>query len=76
MLLEMQYLTPFNCPECGDHTFETEEPIETAMDFAESHCANCGHELSETEIVTESKSIPESAIELMLESAAEINRPR
>jgi len=46
------------------------------MDLAEAHCMNCGHELTENEIVVEAKTIPESAIEQILGSAAEINRPQ
>jgi transcription initiation factor IIE alpha subunit len=71
----MQYLTPFTCPKCGEHTFETGESIETAMDLAGSRCSNCGHVLTEKEILAELKTIPESTIEVMLENAAELNRP-
>ena len=69
-----QYQTPLSCIECQQHIFQTEEPIETAMDLAGATCANCGHALTEHHILTELKTIPDEAITKMLEDAAEIQR--
>jgi hypothetical protein len=31
----MQYTTPFNCPECGEHIFQTDAALRSALDFIE-----------------------------------------
>jgi transcription elongation factor Elf1 len=53
-----QHRTPFTCPDCQEHTFETEAEILSEQDFAGAECTNCGHMLMEDEIAHEMESIP------------------
>ncbi len=70
----MQYATPFTCPDCSEHTFETEAELFSEHDFTGSSCTNCGHELTDEEINLQGKTLPAGAIPKMLEDAAALNR--
>jgi len=48
----MQYTTPFSCPDCGEHTFETEADLRSERDLIDANCINCGYALSEEDIVS------------------------
>ncbi len=66
----MQYTTPFTCPDCGEHTFETEiEPLSSEEDLVGATCTNCGHELMEGEIANEVSRVPSSAVQKMVSDA-------
>ena len=69
----MQYSTPFTCPECTEHTFETEAELHSQNDLAGSTCTNCGHELTPQEITAQASTLPASAISKMLADAAALN---
>jgi Zn ribbon nucleic-acid-binding protein len=68
-------LSPFACIQCGEHIFETDKAVESAIDLAEATCTHCGHELTESEIISQLRAIPDAAIAQMLENAAELQRP-
>lgn len=62
----VQYSTPFSCPDCSEHTFETEAELESEKDLANSTCTNCGHVLESAEIAAQAKALPAGAIEKMI----------
>ncbi len=62
----VQYATPFRCPECGEHTFQTDKRPESSVAFDEAECTNCGHVLTIEEIQTQAPTLPSGAIEAML----------
>ncbi|HVG26073.1 MAG TPA: hypothetical protein VM865_00600 [Acidobacteriaceae bacterium] len=49
-----QYKTTLSCPECGEHTFQTDAPSPSGLDFVDAECTNCGHPLSAAEILAQS----------------------
>lgn len=61
----VQYKTPFSCPECGDHTFQTDKTPESPLDFLEAECTNCGHALTIEEIQTQAATLPPGAAAAM-----------
>jgi transcription elongation factor Elf1 len=52
-----QYKTPFNCPECGEHVFQTDAVLRSAFDFIEAECTNCGYALTREAISSQMKTI-------------------
>ena len=70
----MQYATPFTCPECSEHTFETEAELASEYSLADSTCTNCGHVLTREEIASQAKALLPGAIPKMLADAAALNR--
>ena len=70
----MQYTTPFTCPDCSEHTFETEAELESEKDLTTATCTNCGHQLTEEEIASQAEALPSGTIQKMLAEAAALNR--
>ncbi len=62
----VQYTLPFRCPECGEHTFQTDAVPRVPSDLVEAECTNCGHPLTEQEIAAQVATIPPEAINAML----------
>lgn len=62
----LQYTTPFRCPECGAHTFQTDAVLCSPFDFVEAECTSCGHALTREEIDSQLAAIPAQAIGAML----------
>lgn len=62
----LQHTTPFRCPECGEHTFQTDAVLRSPSDLVEAECTNCGHPLTEEEIAAQVATIPSAAINAML----------
>lgn len=62
----VQYTTPFRCPECGEHTFQTDKRPDSAAAFEEAECTNCGHALTADEIQAQAPTLPPDALRAML----------
>lgn len=62
----MQYKTPFRCPECGEHTFQTDAMPDSPAAFLEAECTNCGHALTEEEILVQVPALTPDAIHAMM----------
>ncbi len=62
----VQYTVPFRCPECGEHTFQTDRKPDGSGAFVEAECTNCGHALTTEEIETQQASLAPGAIEAMV----------
>lgn len=62
----MQYTTPFRCPECGEHTFQTNRRPDSFAAFDEAECTNCGHALTIEEINAQAPNLSLGAIQAML----------
>ncbi len=58
----LQYTTPFRCPECGEHTFQTDRKPDSPAALVEAECTNCGHALSIEEIASQVATLPPAAI--------------
>lgn len=67
-----QHKTPFTCPDCQEHTFETEAEILSEQDFVGAECTNCGHMLMEDEIAHQMESIPSVAVQDMVANARQL----
>ena len=63
-----QHTTPFRCPECGEHTFQTDAVLRSPSDLVEAECTNCGHPLTEEEIAAQVPGIAPEALRSMLAS--------
>ena len=61
-----QYKTPFRCPECGEHVFQTDAVLRSEFDFLGAECTNCGHALTREEIETQKGGISSSAMDAVL----------
>jgi DNA polymerase III alpha subunit (gram-positive type) len=57
----LQYRLPLTCPECGEHTFQTDAGPKSELDLVGAECTNCGHALTSTDIATQAISIPPEA---------------
>ncbi len=62
----LQYTVPFRCPECGQHTFQTDRRPDSPGAFAEAECTNCGHALTIEEIERQVTALPPGAIQAMV----------
>lgn len=62
----VQYATPFHCPECGEHTFQTDSRPDSATAFLDAECTNCGHALTLEEIASQDARLTPNAFEMML----------
>ena len=62
----LQYTTPFRCPDCGEHTFQTDAVFRSPSSLVEAECTNCGHPLTGEEIAAQVSSIPPDKMKAML----------
>ena len=42
----LRYTTPFRCPECGEHTFQTDTRPSSPSALLDADCTNCAHALT------------------------------
>ncbi len=62
----LQYTTPFRCPECGEHTFQTDAKPSSPSALIDAECTNCGHALTGGEIQAQVSTLPSTAIQAMV----------
>ncbi len=62
----LQYTTPFRCPECSEHTFQTDAKLSSPSALIEAECTNCGHALTREEIDAQVATLPPDAIQAMV----------
>ena len=62
----LQYTLPFRCPECAEHTFQTDRKPDSPVAFVDAECTNCGHALTIEEIETQVAALPSGAIQAMV----------
>ena len=70
----VQYITPFTCPDCNEHIFETDSAITSEDDLINATCTGCGHLFELQEIEAQAEALPDGAIPKMLEDAAALDR--
>lgn len=61
----LQYTTPFRCPDCGEHTFQTDAEPTSPAALIDAECTNCGHALTKEEIDVQVATLPPGAIQAM-----------
>ncbi len=54
----LQYTTPIHCPDCGEHTFQTDRKPDSPSALVEAECTNCGHALTQDEIESQVATLP------------------
>ena len=62
----LQYTTPFRCPECGEHTFQTDRTPNSPAALVEAECTSCGHALTIEESERQGATLPRGAIDAMV----------
>jgi transcription elongation factor Elf1 len=62
----VQYKTPFRCPDCGEHTFQTDKTPNSPEALVEAECTNCGHALTMEEIETQAGTLSPGVIAAMV----------
>ncbi len=62
----LQYTTPFRCPECGEHIFQTDRKPDSPAALVDAECTNCGHALTREEIEAQVATLPPGAMETIV----------
>ncbi len=62
----LQYTTPFRCPECGEHTFQTDATPSSPAALIDAECTSCGHALTKEEVEAQLTTLPPGAIQAMV----------
>ena len=57
----LQHTTPFRCPECGQHTFQTDAELTSPSALIDAECTSCGHALTKQEIEAQVATLPPDA---------------